>query len=67
MKGKVKFFDATRGFGFIIPEEEGMKEIFVHWSEIEKDGFKTLENGATVAFEAVASERGMVAKKVVEL
>lgn len=67
MKGRVKFFDAAKGYGFIRPEQEDMRDVFVHYSEIESKGFKTLEKDAEVAFEVAATEKGMVAKKVVRL
>lgn len=67
MKGKVKFFDNKRGYGFITPEKEDMKDVFVHFSQIQGEGYKTLENGQKVVFDAEPSEKGMVAKNVVKL
>jgi len=51
MKGKVKWFNSEKGYGFI--EREGGPDVFVHFSAIAMDGFKTLEEGQTVEFEIV--------------
>ena len=60
--GKVKWFNAEKGFGFI--EVEGGEDIFVHFSAIQTDGFKTLEEGQTVSFEIVDGARGKQAANV---
>lgn len=52
MTGTVKFFNGRKGYGFITGEDE--KEYFVHFSGINKDGYKTLKNGATVTFDVEA-------------
>lgn len=68
LKGKVKWFNNEKGFGFIINEETG-KDIFVHYSAIIQEGFKTLTEGDVVEYELKDSERGQQAvnvKKVVE-
>lgn len=57
--GTVKFFDATRGFGFIRPED-GAKDVFVHKSAVERAGMKTLTEGQRVQYEVV-TERGKAA------
>lgn len=62
--GKVKWFNSEKGFGFITHDEDG-KDIFVHFSAIVADGFKTLEEGQTVEFEIVETERGPQAKNVI--
>ncbi|MGE5606484.1 MAG: cold shock domain-containing protein [Bacteroidota bacterium] len=64
MQGKVKWFNAEKGFGFI--EREGGKDVFVHFSAIEMEGFKTLEEGQLVEFEIVEGERGPQAAHVVK-
>lgn len=55
MKGKVKWFNAEKGFGFIVSEEG--KEVFVHYSSIMSDGYRTLNEGEEVTFEVVEGER----------
>ena len=57
MKGKVKWFNAEKGYGFISSEDG--KDVFVHYSQILQDGYKSLEEGQTVTFEAVESEKGL--------
>ena len=55
--GTVKFFNSSRGFGFITPDEGG-KDIFVHVSALEKTGLNTLQEGAKVTFETEEDRRG---------
>ena len=62
MQGKVKWFNAEKGFGFI-DRGEG-KDVFVHYSSINADGFKTLEEGQAVTFDVVESDRGEQAANV---
>ena len=64
MKGKVKWFNAEKGFGFIVSEEG--KDVFVHFSAIVADGYKTLEAGQEVTFDVETGERGQLAKNVVK-
>ena len=63
MVGKVKWFNAEKGFGFI--EREVGDDVFVHFSAIQGDGFKTLEEGQTVEFEITQGNRGPQASNVV--
>jgi CspA family cold shock protein len=65
MQGKVKWFNAGKGFGFIETEEG--KDVFVHFSSIQSDGFKTLDEGQDVEFEVVQGVRGPQAANVVKL
>ena len=61
--GKVKWFNAEKGFGFITSEEG--KDIFVHFSAIQADGYKTLEEGQTVDYDVAETDRGPQAQNVV--
>ncbi|MCI5893524.1 MAG: cold shock domain-containing protein [Clostridiales bacterium] len=56
MTGKVKWFNAEKGFGFI--EGEDGKDVFVHFSAITMDGYKTLEEGASVEFDVIEGAKG---------
>jgi len=62
--GKVKWFNAEKGFGFI--EVEGGDDVFVHYSAIQAEGFKTLEEGQEVEFEIVQGNRGPQAANVIK-
>ena len=61
-RGRVKWFSDEKGYGFI--EEEGGEDLFVHYSEIVGDGFRTLEEGSTVEFDIVDGRRGKQASRV---
>ncbi|MCO7126117.1 cold-shock protein CspD [Sporolactobacillus shoreicorticis] len=63
--GKVKWFNAEKGYGFI--EVDGGNDVFVHYSAIEGDGFKTLEEGQEVSFDIVEGNRGPQAANVTKL
>ncbi|MEW5783654.1 MAG: cold-shock protein [Bacillota bacterium] len=65
MQGKVKWFNPDKGYGFIETEEGG--DVFVHFSAIQGDGFKTLEEGQAVEFDVVEGNRGAQAANVVSL
>jgi CspA family cold shock protein len=60
--GKVKWFNNSKGYGFI--EQPGSSDIFVHYSAIQGDGFKTLEEGQEVEFEVTQGPKGPQAEKV---
>ncbi|MBU9713402.1 cold-shock protein [Evansella tamaricis] len=62
VQGTVKWFNAEKGFGFI--EVEGQDDVFVHFSAIQGEGFKTLEEGQTVSFEIEQGQRGPQAANV---
>ncbi len=64
-RGKVKWFNESKGFGFIEKEEGG--DVFVHYSEIETDGYKTLAEGEEVSFEVVESPKGPKATHVTKI
>lgn len=61
--GKVKWFNDQKGFGFVIAEDSG-RDVFVHHTVIEGTGFRTLEDGETVEFEAEDGPKGLKATKV---
>ncbi|AJD91173.1 MULTISPECIES: cold-shock protein [Jeotgalibacillus] len=63
--GTVKWFNAEKGFGFI--EVEGENDVFVHFSAITGEGFKSLDEGQQVEFEVVEGNRGPQAANVVKL
>ena len=64
-QGIVKWFNAEKGFGFI--SVEGENDVFVHFSSIQKEGFKTLEEGQSVEFEIVQGARGPQASNVTRI
>lgn len=65
MQGKVKWFNAEKGYGFI--QREGAKDLFVHFSGIKSEGFKTLQEGWTVEFDVITGDRGEQAANVVHV
>ena len=64
-QGTVKWFNAEKGFGFI--EIEGENDVFVHFSAINQEGYKSLEEGQAVEFEIVNGDRGDQAANVIKL
>jgi CspA family cold shock protein len=65
-EGTVKWFNDDKGFGFITPDEGG-KDLFVHHSGINSDGFRTLNEGARVSYDAESGEKGPKAVNVTPL
>ena len=65
LQGKVKWFNNSKGYGFI-GQDEG-SDVFVHYSAIEGDGFKSLQEGDSVEFEIVQGQKGPQADKVTKL
>ena len=63
VKGTVKWFNASKGYGFITPESG--KDVFVHHSEIQGNGYVSLNDGETVEFEIVMGPKGEQAKNVI--
>ena len=64
-KGTVKWFNDSKGFGFIAPDDSNGKDLFVHMSEIKMDGFKTLRDGQAVEFTEGMGDKGPCATNVV--
>ncbi|HOB08789.1 MAG: cold-shock protein [Limnochordia bacterium] len=65
MVGRVKWFNAEKGYGFI--EQENGEDVFVHFTAIQGEGFRSLEEGQKVEFEIVSGKRGPQAANVVRL
>jgi len=64
MQGTVKWFNAAKGYGFIAPSD-GSKDVFVHFSAIQSEGYKELKDGQVVEFEVVEGPKGPQAENVV--
>lgn len=64
MKGTVKWFNAKKGFGFI--SDESGNDVFVHFSALQMDGFKVLDEGESVEFDVIEGEKGPQAANVVK-
>ncbi|HRY29802.1 MAG TPA: cold-shock protein [Elusimicrobiota bacterium] len=62
MKGKVKWFNASKGYGFIT--QESGEDVFVHYSSIQSEGYKSLNEGQAVEFEATKGPKGLQATNV---
>jgi CspA family cold shock protein len=60
--GTVKWFDTKKGFGFILSPEG--KDVFVHYTSIEGEGFRSLKDGESVEYEQIEGEKGLLAKNV---
>lgn len=65
-RGKVKWFDAKKGYGFIREDDTG-KDVFVHFSVVEMDGFRVLNEGDEVEFEMSSTNKGPQASKVTKV
>lgn len=65
VKGTVKWFNESKGFGFVTKEDGG--DVFVHYSAIQGNGFKTLTEGQTVSFEVVDGPKGPKAENVTKV
>lgn len=66
MQGKVKWFNESKGFGFITPDD-GSKDVFVHFSAIEAEGYKVLHEGDDVTFEVQETDKGRQAVNVAKV
>ena len=65
LKGTVKWFNAEKGFGFI--SQENGPDVFAHFSEIQSNGFKSLEDGQKVNFEVEQGQRGLQATNITKI
>ncbi|MBM4135434.1 MAG: cold-shock protein [Nitrospira sp.] len=65
LEGKVKWFNETKGYGFI--QQDNGPDVFVHYSAISSEGFKTLSEGQRVQFDVVESDRGLKAVNVMKM
>jgi CspA family cold shock protein len=65
-RGTIKWFNENKGFGFIKPED-GSQDVFVHFTAIKEEGFKTLAEGQEVEFDIVQGEKGLQAANVVKV
>ena len=65
MVGKVKWFNNEKGYGFI--EYSDIEDIFIHYSAIEMEGYKTLKEGSLVKYELLRTNKGLQAKKVLQI
>ncbi|HUZ45446.1 MAG TPA: cold-shock protein [Terriglobia bacterium] len=64
-QGTVKWFNASKGYGFI--QRQGGEDVFVHFSAIQGDGYRSLQEGSQVEFEVVTGPKGLQAANVVQL
>ena len=67
LTGFVKWFNATKGYGFITPDGNGEKDIFVHYSAIESSGYKSLNEGDRVEFDVIQGKKGDQANNVTKI
>jgi CspA family cold shock protein len=65
-RGTVKWFNESKGYGFIKPED-GSQDVFVHFTAIKEEGFKTLAEGQEVEFDIVQGDKGLQAANVVKV
>jgi CspA family cold shock protein len=66
-KGKVKWFNNQKGYGFVNPEGEESRDVFVHYSAIQGDGYKTITTAQDVEFELVQGPKGEMALNVIKI
>lgn len=64
LTGEVKWFNDAKGFGFIVPDDKSMKDVFVHHTAIQMEGFRSLEEGQKVQFDLMQGPKGNQAANV---
>ncbi|AMD02243.1 MULTISPECIES: cold-shock protein [Halomonadaceae] len=64
--GTVKWFNDSKGFGFITPTDGG-DDVFAHFSEIQADGFKSLQEGSSVSFDVTQGQKGLQASNIKQI
>ena len=65
--GTVKWFNNRKGYGFLVPDEQAEEDVFIHYSSIEMDGFKTLNEGQKINFELSDGPKGLHATNITDL
>ncbi|HBH36475.1 MAG TPA: cold-shock protein [Gammaproteobacteria bacterium] len=65
--GTVKWFNNRKGYGFVVPDEQVEEDVFIHYSSIEMEGFKTLREGQKVNFELSDGPKGLHATNITDL
>jgi len=65
--GTVKWFNNRKGYGFVVPDEQVEEDVFIHYSSIEMEGFKTLREGQKVNFELADGPKGLHATNITDL
>ncbi len=65
--GTVKWFNNRKGYGFVVPDEQVEEDVFIHYSSIEMDGFKTLSEGQKINFELSDGPKGLHATNITDL
>ena len=65
--GTVKWFNNRKGYGFVVPDDQIDEDVFVHYSSIEMEGFKTLREGQKINFELAEGPKGLHATNITDL
>lgn len=65
--GTVKWFNNRKGYGFLVPDEQSDEDVFIHYSSIEMEGFKTLSEGQKINFELADGPKGLHATNITDL
>ena len=65
--GTVKWFNNRKGYGFVVPDEQVEEDVFIHYSSIEMEGFKTLSEGQKISFELSDGPKGLHATNITDL